>query len=78
MVWHSGGVCMTIEKVSLGPYLKLYGRAKIPGLDWTVCENQVEPRLSWPFGASRCSPRLTSHESDTIAKHIAELKNDTH
>jgi len=35
----------TIERVSPGPYLELFGREQIPDSDWTVFGNQVERRL---------------------------------
>ena len=34
-----------IEKVSPGPYLELFGREQLPGSQWTVFGNQIEPRM---------------------------------
>ena len=34
-----------IERVSLGPYLELYGREELPDSAWTVYGNDVEPRF---------------------------------
>ena len=38
-------VQVLIERVSLGPYLELYGREELPNSAWTVYGNQVERRL---------------------------------
>jgi N6-adenosine-specific RNA methylase IME4 len=34
-----------IERVSLGPYLELFGREEVPHSQWTVFGDQVERRL---------------------------------
>lgn len=39
------GMRSKIERVSPGPYLEMYGRAALPGTDWTVYGNQVDGRL---------------------------------
>lgn len=39
------GMRSKIERVSPGPYLEMYGRAALPGTEWTVYGNQVDGRL---------------------------------
>lgn len=34
-----------IERVSIGPFLELYGREELPNSNWTVYGNQIEKRL---------------------------------
>lgn len=36
---------MLIERVSVGPFLELYGREELPNSEWTVYGNQIEKRL---------------------------------